>query len=219
MKREYDTLKSRLAKLEQFKESGKEFKISLPNNKLSDAEAKIFKEFYEKNTLASKVAEGTNSYTQLIKPVEEKYSTFWKRIWTPKKDKVFDSDIRNFLGSMNDVGEAYIDTELYTTSGRKKVIRTTSKYSLFFGAFFSALLGFVTYGIPHQPPNIYWGILEKSLPLAVLPFCYGIFKITPNDFMKGHLKHLKIAAQRTDEFLRQNYFIQKEKEEKDENIH
>ena len=206
-----DTLKARLGRLHQLKEFVSEFNVSLAERELSDAEVKVLREFYRKDSLAHDVAEGRESYRTRIEPIEEKYDSFWTRIRVPRKDETFDEEVRRVLGSMNNVGESYAHPEQFTTDDRRRCILTSNRSSLALGGCFGLIIGLVAYLLPESSGevNAYMNAFEKSSPaiISAIMFAmpYGVIKPIHNWDMEISLGSLREATRKTDEFLRQHY--------------
>lgn len=196
-----ETLVERLGLSNQFIKDSENFQVSLDKKKLSKIEIGILREFYEGDQLAYKVAAGEESYGELIKPIEEKYNSFWKRIWIQRTNEIFDNDVRRVIKSMNNVGLEYINPEIFTTDERKKDDKHILLHSLKFGVFFVGLAVFGTY----IPPENY-SILIKSIPAIVAGTVYlGNKSIRHTLFIKPNLENLQESAQKTDKFLTQPY--------------
>ncbi len=214
------TLKARLEELCSLKERTKSLEVNLAESEWNDAEVRILQEFYRQNQLAYAVAGGKDSYKTKIEFIEEKYNTFWKRIWMPKKDEVFDKEVIQVIGSMNGVGEykdiygkSNINPISFTTAGRRKSIRGPDSLALAGGGVFSLLGTAIFYYGPlcHYPETVacYERVTESALiasfTVLMLPLLYGMSKLTHTWGMSYHLNNLRTAAQKTDEFLRQHY--------------
>ncbi|MBI4980336.1 hypothetical protein HZC30_02130 [Candidatus Woesearchaeota archaeon] len=214
------TLKAKLEELCSLKERTKSLEVNLAESEWDDAEAKILREFYHQNQLAYAVAGGKDSYQARIEFIEEKYNTFWRKIWMPHKDEVFDKEVIQVIGSMNGVGEyrdiygkSNINPNLFTTSGRRKSIRGPDSLALAGGGVFSLLGTVIFYGGPHcyYPETVQCyekvtgGALMASFAVLILPFFYGMSKFYHTFGMSCNLDNLRTAAQKTDEFLRQHY--------------
>ncbi len=202
-----NTLKAKLGRLHQLREFGGEFNVSLAERELSDVEAKILREFFREDSLAHDVAKGRDSYRTRIELIEEKYDSFWKRIWIPRKDETFNQEVMRVLGSMNNVGEAYAHPTLFTTNGRKREILNLDKTTLALGGLLGLIMGIVAYVMPESSGEVneYMNVFIKSSPALMLATPYGMFKTFHNSNMKRNLDSLREATQKTDEFLRQHY--------------
>ncbi|HLC89047.1 MAG TPA: hypothetical protein VJG49_03345 [Candidatus Nanoarchaeia archaeon] len=215
-----DTLKARLEELCLLKERAKSLEVNVAESEWSDAKVRILKEFYSQNQLAYVVAGEKDSYKARIGFIEEKYDSFWKRIWIPKKDEAFDNEVLKIIGSINKVGEyrdiygkSYINPKSFTTDGRKKSIRGPDSIALAGGGVFSLLGAGIVYSGPHcyDPETVACyekvtgGTLVASFVVLMLPALYGMSKFSHTVGMSSNLDCLRTAAQKTDEFLRQNY--------------
>jgi len=179
----------------------------------NDAKVRILREFYAQNQLAYAVAEGKDTYKARIEFIEEKYDTFGKKILMPKKDGAFDQEVIQVLGSINNVGEygdgfgkPYINSKRFTTGGRKRDILRPDLSVLVVGGGMSLLMNKIAYEIPVSlgEPDVYSYALTGLL-IAMLPLFYGMIKLIHGVNMNDDLNNLRTTAQKTDEFLRQNY--------------
>jgi len=215
-----DTLKARLEELCFLKERDKSLELNVAESEWNDAKIRILKEFYSQNQLAYAVAGEKDSYKARIGFIEEKYDTFWKRIWMPEKDESFNQKVIQVISSINEVGEyrdiygkSYINPKSFTTDGRRKSIRGPDSFALAVGSVFSLLGAGIVYSGPHcyDPETVACyekvtgGTLVASFVVLMLPALYGMSKFSHTVGMSSNLDCLRTAAQKTDEFLRQNY--------------
>jgi len=167
----------------------------------------IIKDFYKKNPLSYEVAAGKNSYAEMVKPIIEKYNSFWKRIF-PKRDKKFDGEVERVIKSMSNIA-INIEPHHFTTKGNKEYINKRIMESLFISAFIC--------GMPLVIQSFsYWNSqdAELALPKAVeyikfaTPFfvgLYSLFMIKANSSIKHNINELKGAAKEIDKYLREHY--------------
>ncbi len=214
-----DTLKTRLGRLPSLQELIDELQVKVEEKEFSDAELRILREFYAQDQLAYAVAGGKESYTTRIEFIEEKYSTFWKKAFAPRRDEAFDQEVLRVLGSINGVGEYrdflgkdYISPQLFTTLGRNRYTRNIDLLAFGVGSVFGLLGGWLAYGT-----TVCYGTamrcyekdtgsaLIASFASMMLPMFYGMAKFNHCVSMSCSLDNLRDAAQKTDEFLRKHY--------------
>jgi len=192
-----DTLVEIIGELEEFGNLGKKFEYDLDEKKLRNAEIKKLRKFYQENSLVCKVVEGKGSYVELIKPIEEKYNSFWKKIRVPKIDKTFDNEVRRVIESMNNVGVEYINPENFTTDVKRIQNKITLLSSGGAGLFFAAL--------PILCGGSYTANYNSNIfvPIMIAGGMYLGLKLI--GYTGTKLVHLQKSAQKTDEFLTQHY--------------
>ncbi|MBU1204683.1 MAG: hypothetical protein KKA61_03060 [Nanoarchaeota archaeon] len=190
-----DTLVEIIEKLEGLKEY-----LNF-EGKLSKYTEKILRKFYQEDPLAYKVAASKESYVKLIKPIEEKYNSFWKRIRVPRTDKTFDNEVRRVIESMNNVGVEYINPENFTTDRKRRHNKNILLISAGTGLFFAALPKLIewSYTANYNGP----GNLNIFVPITAAGVMYLGNKLLA--YPDTNLAYLQKFAQKTDEFLRQHY--------------
>ncbi len=213
-----DTLKARLGRLHSLEELADKLQVKVEEKEFSDAKIRILKDFYTQDPLAYAIAGEKDSYLTRIQFIEEKYSTFWRRAFAPRKDEIFDQEVLQVLGSINGVGEYrdlfgkdYILPQLFTTLGRRKTIHNYDLLALVPGGIFGLLAAEFAYHTPRCYQTLFTcyedrtDIIGIASLLALMPLLFsGMVKLIHSD-MNYDLKRLRDAAQKTDEFLRQHY--------------
>ena len=194
-----ETLVEIVGELEKFKNLGKKFEYDLDEKKLRDTEIKKLRKFYQKNSLVCKVAEGKESYVKLIKPIEEKYNSFWKKICVPKIDEPFDNEVRRVIESMNNVGLEYINPEKFTTDRKRRQNKNI--------LLISAGTGLFTAAIPKLIEWSYTANYNNSGNLFVPIIAAGTMYLGNKLFVYAgtNLEYLQESAQKTDKFLTRHY--------------
>lgn len=219
-----DTLKARLETLQLFQGLAGKLQVKVEEKEFSDAEIRILREFYAKDPLAYAVAGEKDSYLTKIEFIEERYSSFWRKAFSPKKDETFDQEVLRVIGSINGVGE-YRDCfgwplkpDNFTTVGRRRTVRNWDLLALVPGGLFGLIGGSFLYHIPRYCETTSYelaiacyedrtGIIGTASLAALMPFFFsGLVKLLHcGGGISYDLNRLKDAAQKTDEFLRKHY--------------
>ncbi|MBI4454069.1 hypothetical protein HY636_05490 [Candidatus Woesearchaeota archaeon] len=203
----HGTLNERIEKLVRFKRNSKELGISFDDNLLEVTRNTILADFFAQNKLAYRVAKRETSYTEQIQPILEKYNTFWKRIETPEVDESFDTLVNQVLGSMNAVGIAYVTSHTFTTVGRRARERRANRTYLIEGGILAVALWALIKGNfdMHLDIPAAYESFTKAIPILGLIAPYVALKPLESPRLKVELNYLRFAAEKTDEFLRENY--------------
>ncbi len=207
-----------LKELESIKEQGDKHNIGFNRNELENTRAKILQDFYARNRLAYEVSQGRDSYVELIKPIEDRYTGFWNLVTIPKLDDSFDANVKNVLSSIINVGmEGMLASSpnSFSTKERRRDAKSCRNFSAGMGIlsppfFLAAAIKYSDGLTPNE--HIYLGIgslLSFSIFYALTFFggggpearCLG----PPSVFdIKDELKNLHSTAEETDEYLRRN---------------
>jgi len=153
----------------------------------------------KEDTLAYDVASGKESYVELIKPIEEKYNSFWKKILVPRTDGTFDNKVRRVIESMNNVGVNYINPERFTIDGRRRNNKSHLLISGGTGLFTAAMPKLIEWSSTadyNNPGNLF-------VPIIATVAMYIGCKLKV--YFYTNLEYLQEFAQDTDKFLRQYY--------------
>jgi len=210
------TLRERLEKLERFKRYFGEFGISLDamlvdiplSSVFEDKRTDTLSDFYTHNKLAYRVASGDASYTEQIQPILEKYNSFWKRVETPDVDDSFDTLVNSVIGSMNAVGVAYVNPHTFKTFGRRAKERRANRTYLIEGGILALALWALIEGnldIHLDIPATSYESFINAVPILGLLAPYITLKPLESPRLKVELNYLRFTAEKTDEFLRENY--------------
>ena len=153
----------------------------------------------KEDTLAYDVASGKESYVELIKPIEEKYNSFWKKILVPRTDGTFDNKVRRVIESMNNVGLEYINPEKFTTDRKRRQNKNI--------LLISAGTGLFTAAIPKLIEWSYTANYNNSGNLFVPIIAAGTMYLGNKLFVYAgtNLEYLQESAQKTDKFLTRHY--------------
>lgn len=198
-------LTQRLESLQSFKNTGKQLGFILSEKELKDAEVKVLKDFYDENPLAYDIATGKDSYQNRIKPIEEKYNTYWKSITRPKKDEAFDKEVVRVLHSMFGVGcMTSCDPSVFKTEERREYIWKQDRNPLIVSGIMTVAMGICVYNLSDgMLINPLFDAFIRYSPVAG-PTLYGITKLSDNQNLRWGLNRLKDDAQKTDEFLKKH---------------
>lgn len=195
-----ETLKQELAALEEFRKTAKANGISLIELEVLNAEKRIFDEFISEDEFARFIAKGSISYSLYINRILNKFNSFWKRIWKPRKDNDFNIRNGNIITSMNNVGVGYADPKDFTTGYSVSSFIHYEAVPVFVGG----LIGIVAYSTIRinsevdVSPDVIIAVLIGSLAY------FGIHTII-NDHMKEKSKILRTTGKDTEIYLRQLY--------------
>jgi len=92
---------------------------------------KVLTAHLERDQYSRDFLEGKLRYTELIKPIQEKYGTWWKRMKKPKQDNQFDKKVKKLEKSMDLVGVSYgFWACRYTTKGVREYRKHANKFNV-----------------------------------------------------------------------------------------
>ncbi len=212
-----DILALKLSDLEMIRRESEHYEVGVSEEGLASAERKIWKDFLDSDNIAKRVALREDSYLDLIRPIQEKYDTWWKRVWFPKKDPEFDEHVQSVIASIDGVGVSYPEAEYYTTAGRRRYFLkedvTLTPLCGVMGAVIAAVGWGLSYLISHSPvyaqmdpisPAIsYYGGVVGG-PLAGGYMFYTLKGRDYNRFKALINKDLPEQAKIAEEYLRNN---------------
>ncbi len=205
------SLRGRLSALYDLNESGLEVVLKDTQGEWVDGEKakdEIVHHFYAEEPLAYAVAQGKDSYVKRIQCIEEKYDSLWNRIFLPQEDKAFDDSVREVLGSLNRVGQASVDVNLYTCVGRREESFSSRKRRLYIvSACLSVVAGGLTYQLRedfHHNSSVLYGMGTGVVVAMMLGGALAFGSLVKTE---KALDELKDAARETDLYLKSMYAV------------